>query len=258
MSTTRKENIPLIHNYCDQWCERCAYTSRCGVFRTEQEEKMTGDPGGARNQAFWDRLSQNMVKARTLLEEAARKSGIDLKALDFDFNDYEKTEEKLREESDNHPAARLAKEYDNQTRDWLKTQPGMLDKLENLKKDLTMGVETQEQAKEHVVTIKDSLAIIEWYSTFIYVKSLRALMSKGNDVFEEDESQSDSNGSAKIALIGIERSMQAWLNIFNILPEEEDHFLNILSLLEQIKNHLLKEFPHAMSFIRPGFDQSTD
>ena len=28
----RKDLISGIHNYCDRWCERCPYTSRCGSF----------------------------------------------------------------------------------------------------------------------------------------------------------------------------------------------------------------------------------
>ena len=30
--------IPLIHNYCDKWCERCTMTSRCAVYEIEREE----------------------------------------------------------------------------------------------------------------------------------------------------------------------------------------------------------------------------
>ena len=250
----RKEKIPFIYNYCDRWCERCAYTSRCAVFLSEQlEEKEIANDPAKKNEAFWDRLSRNMIKAKSMLEEVARRSGITLNDIKVEPEDLRR-EQALHAESDRHPAAQLSIQYERITRQWLKTQPGMLDKLEELKFDLTTGVESQEQAHRHVTMIKDSLAVIDWFSSLIYSKVVRALMGKG-DVFSDDDMQNDSNGSAKVALIGIDRSMQAWLDIFNLLPEQEDHFLTTLSLLEQIKGHLIKEFPHAMDFVRPGFDE---
>ena len=30
--------IPGIYNYCDRWCERCAFTSHCLTFLTEEEK----------------------------------------------------------------------------------------------------------------------------------------------------------------------------------------------------------------------------
>lgn len=32
--------ISRIHNYCDRWCERCAFTSLCQVFAREQKTRM--------------------------------------------------------------------------------------------------------------------------------------------------------------------------------------------------------------------------
>jgi len=31
--------IPGIYNYCDRWCERCTFTSRCLTFLTEEEKR---------------------------------------------------------------------------------------------------------------------------------------------------------------------------------------------------------------------------
>lgn len=64
----------------------------------------------------------------------------------------------------------------------------------------------------------------------------------------------DHDGSAKIAIIAIDRSIEAWSELFTILPEEEDHFLKVLSMLERIKKSAIGEFPLATSFMRPGFD----
>jgi hypothetical protein len=40
------------------------------------------------------------------------------------------------------------------------------------------------------------------------------------------------------------------------LPDREDDFLKILSMLEKLQTLIRKEFPLAEAFIRPGFDDS--
>ena len=134
----------------------------------------------------------------------------------------------------------------------------MLDHLESLKTEITLGVHSHDGAKKETVLIKEGLAVIQWYSTFIHIKLMRALMGKFDDDGWEDHHglQRDFDGSAKIAMIAIERSMQAWLELFQILPDREDDFLKILSLLEKLKTLIRKEFPLAEAFIRPGFDES--
>ena len=37
------ERIVSIFNYCDRWCERCAYTSRCTEFQAKAAIAMCGD-----------------------------------------------------------------------------------------------------------------------------------------------------------------------------------------------------------------------
>ena len=33
-----------VYNYCDSWCDRCAFTSRCRVFADMREMEATLDP----------------------------------------------------------------------------------------------------------------------------------------------------------------------------------------------------------------------
>jgi hypothetical protein len=250
-----RENIPGIHNYCDRWCERCPFTARCAVFESESNAKP--EELDIKNKAFWDRLSQNFAKAKTMLEEAAEKFGIDLEAVQENIEDVEKARSAKGDEVRKHPLIGMAEEYFSFTEQWLKTQPGMMDKLEHLKENLTMGVESHENAKTQTETIRDCLSVIEWYKTFMEMKLMRALMGKADaDLFGEDEEdQRDYDGSAKIAIIAIERSIQAWANLFELLPEQEDTFLKVLSLLEKMKKATIAEFPKAMEFVRPGFDE---
>ncbi len=249
-------NIAGIHNYCDRWCERCLFTSRCAVFTTEGN--LPSEQLDLKNKLFWERLSDNFSKAKTLLEQAAQNYGIDLHAVQDEIEESQKKKERIRDECRNHPISQLSLQYSELASQWLKTQPGMLDRLDTLKTELTLGTQSHEGAKEETVTIKDGLAVIQWYATFIHVKLTRALMGKvyAPEVDEENEIQFDFDGSAKIALIGINRSMQAWISLFEILPDKEDDFLKILSLLEKLKTLTQVEFPKAESFVRPGFDEN--
>lgn len=248
------EKIPGIYNYCDRWCERCYFTNRCAVFESERD--ISHDEQNVNNKAFWDRLAINFSKAKKMLEQAAEHHGIDLNSLAKEMDDLQEKDQKIKDESKQHPISKLSLGYSERSRAWLKSQPGMMERLEELREGLTLGVETVPDAKIKMEAIKDCLAVIQWYQTFIHVKFIRALtgklgFEKGQDDF------GDVDGSAKIAIIATDRSMQAWLKLYELIPDHEDDFLNILGMLEKIKSMALEEFPKALSFKRPGFDDQT-
>ena len=64
----------------------------------------------------------------------------------------------------------------------------------------------------------------------------------------------DSSGSAKVALIAIERSLAAWVAMREMFPEETDSMLEILLHLDRLRRSVKRKFPRAKSFKRPGFD----
>jgi hypothetical protein len=249
-------NISGIFNYCDRWCERCTFTSRCAVY--EDESEVSSEERDMKNKAFWDRLGQNFLKAKDLLQKVAEESGVDLQTIQVEMQEKERKKERIKHESREHPLSQLTFKYSATGREWLKTQPGMLDRLDALKTELTLGVESQEGARKQTITIKDSLAVIQWYLAFIHVKLVRALMGKmsSEPSEREDDYPRDYDGSAKIALIAIERSIHAWSQLFEILPDKEDDFLEILSMLQKIKTMTQEEFPGALAFVRPGFDEA--
>lgn len=64
----------------------------------------------------------------------------------------------------------------------------------------------------------------------------------------------DANGSAKVALIGIERSMAAWAGLLPHFPDQEHTILNLLATLQRLRRQVETAFPNARVFLRPGFD----
>ncbi len=253
-----EKNIPFIHNYCDRWCERCSFTSRCAVY--EDEAQFPEESNDMKNEAFWERLAVNFSKAKEMLEQAASRYGIDLNTIAQEADDYDRQRRMKRREIKEHVLSKLSEDYRVRCMEWLQTQPGMMDKLELLKTELTMGVEGVSDAREKVAMIKDSLEVIQWYETFIHVKLIRALMGRdeaeGEPELDENGEPfaSDSDGSAKIALIAMDRSMHAWQRLFELLPDQEDEFLKKLGVLQKLRRITEEEFPKAREFKRPGFD----
>src|SRR5687768_2257063 len=71
--------IPGIYNYCDRWCERCGFTSRCRVFADEgklrariergEEAVESEEPSDDANAAFWDMLDDVTADALSSWED---------------------------------------------------------------------------------------------------------------------------------------------------------------------------------------------
>lgn len=66
---------------------------------------------------------------------------------------------------------------------------------------------------------------------------------------------SDSNGSVKVALIGIDRSIAAWTRLRAHLPDRADELLDVLVRLDRLRRATEAQFPDARAFKRPGFDE---
>jgi hypothetical protein len=124
--------------------------------------------------------------------------------------------------------------------------------------------------------ISDAIEVIRWYQFFVAAKLFRALMGREDSDFDEapaaDDSltnsdldednrqfdggdNDDSDGSAKIALIAIDRSSSAWRVMHSCLPEKADSIKAMLLELERMRRGAEQNFPNARDFIRPGFDE---
>lgn len=251
-----KNNIPGIHNYCDRWCERCTFTSRCAVF--ESTSKLSSEQLDSENKEFWDNLSFNFTEVVDVLKKAAEKYGIDFNEV---LNkETTEEEERKRQEHDyyakNHPITKLCREYSKLCRSFLKDQTDFTEKVRELVGQGHLGIKSEDDIIKTTIEIGDAYEVVQWYMFFIEMKIQRALRGKLEDAEEEEESEfpKDSDGSAKIALIAIEKSMAAFAKLHTYFPEQEDNILQALSILQQLKRNAEAEFPNANAFVRPGFD----
>jgi hypothetical protein len=245
--------IAGIYNYCDRWCERCIFTSRCMNYALSEEE--FGDPESRdiNNMAFWNKLGEILSTTLEMVKEKAQKMGIDIDAIDFD--EAAEENERINETAKEQPYSLTAMEYIRMVDDWFKSNKENLetkaDELESLAQARIPGTSPYKEA----VDINDCFEVISWYKHQIYVKLCRAA---GGTIRSESESvenfQEDADGSAKVAIIGIERSITAWSALLQYLPEQEHSIFRLLIILNRILSMVEAAFPNARAFVRPGFD----
>lgn len=254
----KPENIPGIYNYCDRWCERCQFTSRCLNFQMSEEMQEGKEINDLNNEEFWNHMEKIFAITHEMLDEMAEEQGIDLSRIEWTEED-EKKEKDMQESVRSHPCAVASEEYYQVAEKWFKENEFLFkEKEDELNKQLMLELPSARPEQE-AVTIKDAIEVITFYLFFINIKLLRALHGKYEDRYEmPDDLPKDSDGSAKIALIAIDRSISAWGKLLKHLPKSEDEILDILVLLERLRNMTEKEFPDARKFVRPGFDEFTN
>jgi hypothetical protein len=98
--------------------------------------------------------------------------------------------------------------------------------------------------------------VIRWYQHQIFVKLQRAIHSSQDEEFEiENGFPKDSDGSAKVALIGMDRSISAWGKMVRYFPDQKENMLDVITHLDRLRRQTEKKFPDARAFMRPGFDK---
>ena len=232
--------IAGIYNYCDRWCERCPQTSRCLNFSISEEEFSDPEERDIRNEAFWNKLSGILGETLELLRESAKKWGIELETLGS-IDDIENIKAK-DEATENHLLCRAAKRYSELVEDWFRGEE-------------TLFFEIAVAAREGI-SLEEAIEVIRWYQYFICAKVMRAVRWNIEEDEERfDEFASDSDGSAKIALIAIDRSIAAWAVIQHYITDCDKEVIDVIAFLDGLRQAVEQTFPNARSFIRPGFDE---
>jgi len=245
--------IPGVYNYCDRWCERCPLTSRCMNFALSEEQFDDPQSRDINNEAFWQKLSEMFQVTLEMVKETAKEQGIDLDSLDLQQAAQE--HEEIRNAAKNHECCQAAKAYRKMVKNWFDSSKDLFDeKSDELGLQARLELPNSDPAKE-ASGLKDAVDIIRWYRHFIYVKLLRAVRGSMEEASPSlDEFPKDSDGSAKVALIAIDRSIAAWGQMFTHFPQRKDNILDILVHLDRLRRKTESLFPDAREFIRPGFD----
>jgi hypothetical protein len=251
-------HISGIHNYCDRWCERCTKTLRCSVFAVTQAEGMNNpESRNPDNEAFWNYMHDIFSVTMEMVQDYAEKNDIDLNSPTP--HELEQQEQK-REQARQHPLSKEAIDYTDKVGRWFGANEAFFQQVAEQFKSRDQMRLPGDNVQFQWYQLHNAFEVVQWYYTLASVKLRRAVhgLLDPLDLPEEDlkDIPSDADGSAKIALIGIDRSISAWAVILKSMPEQEKEILDFLVQLERLRRQSEQTFPKARAFIRPGFDEA--
>jgi len=242
--------IPAIHNWCDRWCERCVFIERCAVGIAELRRWQRDQP--MTDEEVWQEVSDNFKEALRMLDEMIREAGLDPEEIANQPEpepdpDIEKLEEEIREQG---------RRYYKSVDAFFKNNKAFFEEKGveiQRKSDMEMPIDFDE-----LNSLQEAIEIILHYAAFVSVKALRAISGMDNthatETWGDPPHQNDANGSAKITIITIERSLGAWEILRKQWPEKADDILDMLVQLSRLRKRIEQLFPDWQKFIRPGFD----
>ena len=223
----------------------------------EMSEEKFGDLENAdiTNEVFWQRLSETFQETLNMLKEMAAEKGIDLDSIEVD--DEDDFDNRFEDGSVVHIITHMAYSYITFVDEWFDSNVYIFEDDHPELKVVAAVESSQSPPDEDTITLIDSVEVIRWYQHQIYVKLRRALHSSHEEAIDDewDDYPKDSDGSAKVSLIGMDRSISAWGKIIKYFPDAEESILGIIAHLERLRRRTETEFPDARDFVRPGFDE---
>jgi len=232
--------IPHISDYCDHRCERCAFSTRCWSYALRQHEE-SPDAEPQPDEPNEEEMKEE-VAAR--MESWAERHGIDLNDITMDASEtkaYEELEQRIHKD----PLGKRARNYDRDV--W-----EVLQKTAPAERDGGWGGAAPGSELSNAIGDIWGLALV------IGAKTNRAISSfefNKHEDFETDAIQSDANGSAKVARLAIVESLAAWEVVQSAGLLDGGLISYLTASLKQLETDLAERFPHAMAFVRPGFDE---
>lgn len=229
-----ERHIPFISSYCDRWCERCAFTSRCSAFDVHVAIGMTGDIRDAIELAVGPPHPDGNEPERPVPAWLAEIDDAQMSAAEEE--EFARQERARDERIAGTSIAQVAQALGMVAYRWLNARHA----------DIAVGGDP---------LVKEALDIAQHDACFVPAKLHRAL--DGLDRFrqegDDDPVQNDWNGSAKVALISIERSEAAWRTLASASGDDTPR--EIADALATLRGDVERMFPDVWRFIRPGFDE---
>lgn len=226
-----------IYNYCDRWCERCTLASRCRVYAGQLQLALDAPAASAQSRPELSPLLRSLGAVAALFEEACpdRPPTADPDAGDLPEVEADGAASEAPLPRPELDAADLALQQRVQAlavRGWQWLAP-------------------ESRAAEPMV--KDAAEALQHFATFLPPKVNRALT--GRTAYEADGMHSDALGSAKAALLALDRLGDTWLRLAEHGVVSVVEAGPVLAELQSVTVALEQRFPRARDFVRPGFDE---
>jgi hypothetical protein len=248
MPDVATRDIPGIFNYCDRWCERCAFTARCRLYKDIDERGGHGTDGEMSMETTMAFVMATFAETRRMMEAESARRGIPL-PTGPELEEIGKEMATKKREVEASAVVQLADRYTSLVDDWAPAERDLLRGKADALLARCERMEEPERIEAEARQVLDAFQVIEWYRHQIFVKIRRAASSAR----EGRWTRADANGSAKVALIGIDRSLAAWHVLRQWCPETTTHGV-LIEVLTELRGAVEREFPKARAFRRPGFD----
>lgn len=227
--------ISSIYNYCDRWCERCQFTSRCLNCTIVEEQFGDLKEIDIANEAFWQKFSKMLQNTAVLIKEMANEYGVDIDSIDID---QICDDDIMKKDPAKDILSHMSMSYAKSVTDWFESEEHLFYEKENEMNRIRL-ISDQDNPDQEAASISDSIEIVRYYQYQIHVKLERALKSASEEAIEwDDDYPKDSDGSAKVALIGIKRSMSAWNILLSCFPEQQKQITTLIIFLGNIQKEL--------------------
>jgi hypothetical protein len=252
--------ISGIHNYCDAWCQRCEFATRCAIYVSPEDHQR--ELARLRMKSIDEELAKGALpELPPLPEPNIQPTTADAAANaedEEDFKEFMEEEGKRDEAVRAHPISQAAWTYLERADAWLNGLRHLFNEEGELADDKVKAELRGTASDDDLLALEDAIEVIRWYHTLISAKAHRALHGKDDDDILDDDGTPfprDCDGSAKVCLLGIDRSIEAWSTLRDLMPKRSEGVLDTLTLLNNLRHAMEEEFPNARAFVRPGFDE---
>jgi len=219
--------IPGIYDACDQWCMYCHATQWCLAHRCGSALRSTG---GDVHLTLADRLYEGIIFLKQLSEAEGRATP----EIDAMLSDDPRQCEHIFIPDD--PLEKIGRRYGRMSDAYLCSRP-----------DFPFAMRFRPSGAT-------PFEVFAWYHQLVPAKVYRAVMSAAAAARGDQSRHDDALISAKVALLGIDRSLDA---VSVMKAGDDDPRLDALQAqLRRLRREVEGRFPSARGFIRPGLDVS--
>jgi hypothetical protein len=206
-----------IDSYCDRWCEACGFTARCRSFAQMTEFDARQDPSMASVSIRFTEAPPIRPEVASAIAALGQRSRVEGRAAP--------------------PGEALQRAHRS-----------LLARVESYAFHAAQSLPVVDAPPG----LRDAARIVARYCFFVSGKIHRALIDIARPYGGDSR---DANGSAKAALVALERSHAAWLALSaaKLVPSATAEAL--LSDLVWLRLEIERVFPHARAFVRPGLDE---
>jgi hypothetical protein len=220
--------IEGIYNTCDQWCMYCPATARCLAYRCQPSAV-------AERGDIYENLAARMFEGVKMLRDLNAAEGRQVPELDQLLADDPRESRPTLGPIDD-PLEKMGRRYAVLSSRYLRSHPSFPFEMKQRPGGPT------------------PLEVFAWYHVLIAAKIYRAITSSRQGARDGDLSLTeDALFSAKVALIGIDRSQSALAALQTV--DDDARLQEMQAQLRRLARELDARFPGARRVVRAGLDR---